>query len=262
MGKVKTIEQYIPEISVIYPQKNKHGEKRCSKCGVLKTLSEFYKHKRGKDGLAWSCKSCNKEYKEKNKEKISLRTKKYNQEHKNERRDSAYKYYLKNVDKIKEYSEKNKEKINLRTKKYNQEHKNERRDSDHKYYLENIDKIKEYNAERRPRNREHDKKYFREYLIINREKRYENVRRYNKTTNGRNTRNRLRQLRRTFGYTPINKQFCGSEFHHFHINNSSDLGIFIPREIHHSVYHSSLDGTGLKEINKIALLWLCEQAVI
>ena len=34
--------------------------KACTKCGIVKSLDEFYKHAGSKDGHAWSCKSCEK----------------------------------------------------------------------------------------------------------------------------------------------------------------------------------------------------------
>ena len=49
-------------------------EKKCFKCGEVKVLSDFYKHKQMGDGHVNKCKSCNKndvaEHREKNIEKI------------------------------------------------------------------------------------------------------------------------------------------------------------------------------------------------
>ena len=36
------------------------SEKRCTKCGVIKPLSGFHKHRLSKDGHAYQCKECNK----------------------------------------------------------------------------------------------------------------------------------------------------------------------------------------------------------
>lgn len=36
--------------------------KRCSKCEVVKPLTEFYKHSRMPDGFAYDCKACRKQY--------------------------------------------------------------------------------------------------------------------------------------------------------------------------------------------------------
>ena len=38
------------------------GFKRCSKCGQVKPIGDFYRNKRAKDGLMSYCKQCNKEY--------------------------------------------------------------------------------------------------------------------------------------------------------------------------------------------------------
>jgi hypothetical protein len=61
---------------------------------------------------------------------------------------------------------------------------------------------------------------------------------------------------------PVNHSFEGAHFHHMHINGSKSIGIFIPSEIHTSVLHNSANGDGMKEINKLALMWLVEQPTI
>ena len=62
------------------------GMKRCSKCGEVKPVGEFYKHKNRKDGLQSQCKQCQKEYIEKyyeeNKEHCAEKAKKYREENK------------------------------------------------------------------------------------------------------------------------------------------------------------------------------------
>jgi len=56
-------------------------QKRCSKCGELKALSEFYKRKDSKDGLVGQCKACytasGKRYRDANPEKEAARHKQY-----------------------------------------------------------------------------------------------------------------------------------------------------------------------------------------
>ena len=55
--------------------------KRCPKCGQIKRLSEFYKHKRNKDGKTSFCKSCcnarSTRYRENNPEKVRASRKRY-----------------------------------------------------------------------------------------------------------------------------------------------------------------------------------------
>lgn len=59
--------------------------KICSKCKEKKDISEFWKHKRSKDGLYCWCKKCWKEYGkkyyQKNKERISKHSREYRKKH-------------------------------------------------------------------------------------------------------------------------------------------------------------------------------------
>ncbi len=81
--------------------------KICKKCGILKDINLFNKCKQNKDGYLTECKLCksvfNKEYKNKNKEKLKIKNKEY---------------YLKNKKKIEKYKEDNKEKIKLQRREH------------------------------------------------------------------------------------------------------------------------------------------------
>lgn len=107
--------------------------KKCSRCGKIKELNEFGKRSQSKDGLRYSCKDCQKEYRQKNKDKI----RKYKKE-----------YYLKNKDRrkayLKEYYLKNKEYINDRNNKYYQKNKSKTNLSHREKYLENRNKINKF----------------------------------------------------------------------------------------------------------------------
>ena len=65
--------------------------KKCHTCGEVKLFSEFYKHKRQKDGLASQCKCCknkkHKEYYKKHLKEIKEHHKKYKKEHQKEHRE-------------------------------------------------------------------------------------------------------------------------------------------------------------------------------
>ena len=63
--------------------------KVCSKCKIEKSLELFPKDKSNKDGFFIQCKSCYKEYYEKNKEKV---------------KESVRKYKKENQDKVKKYN--------------------------------------------------------------------------------------------------------------------------------------------------------------
>ena len=72
-------------------------EKKCTKCGVVKSLDEFSNDKNGEYGKAWKCKSCFKEYKKNwakewyknNKEKQRLINAKYHKDNKEKIRKRA-----------------------------------------------------------------------------------------------------------------------------------------------------------------------------
>lgn len=91
------------------------GMKVCSRCGVEKPVTEFYKQKTGKDGLMGWCKVCTKQYRSDNKQHYQIINKakyeyesdilkeyqrKYNEEHKEERVKYAKKYKSVNTEKI------------------------------------------------------------------------------------------------------------------------------------------------------------------
>jgi len=84
-------------------------EKKCTKCGEVKSLDDFCDLKSSKDGKQFRCKICNKEYRKKNKEKIIEYKKNYYKKNKQEIQI-----------KIKEYSNKNKESLKVYRKLYYQ----------------------------------------------------------------------------------------------------------------------------------------------
>ena len=57
-------------------------EKKCTTCGVTKSLDEYYARKASKDGKRTGCRGCEKEYRERNKERIKARKAEYYQENK------------------------------------------------------------------------------------------------------------------------------------------------------------------------------------
>jgi len=87
-------------------------EKRCTKCGTVKPLSEFYKRTKSRDGHAYKCKACEKAYKAANVEAIAARGKAWNASHKEER--AAY-------DKV--YRAANKGKVAARKRAYYAAHR-------------------------------------------------------------------------------------------------------------------------------------------
>jgi hypothetical protein len=125
----------------------------------------------------------------------------------------------------KEYYLNNKDAHAVLTKKYYENHKDEISLKNKVYYIENKDMITSRILE------------------------------YRKTPRGIEVRKRAHQKRRGFGHKPLNQSFDGAHFHHLHINNDHDIGIYIPKDLHMSIYHNSQTGEGMKIINNLAFNW-------
>jgi len=64
---------------------------------------------------------------------------------------------------------------------------------------------------------------------------------------------------RNFGCNPINNWFENSHFHHLHLGNDHNIGLYIPADLHRSIRHNSKTGIGMDEINKLAIAWFWEE---
>lgn len=64
-----------------------------------------------------------------------------------------------------------------------------------------------------------------------------------------------RSNQRGLGFEAINDYFHGRVFHHL----TKRYGIFIPNELHKSVWHSHVKNIGIVEINNSALKWYKDQ---
>ena len=80
--------------------------KVCFKCGKEKNESEFSKSKTRKDGRQATCKKCNSEYYQENKEEVLDRERKRYQENKEQILDQKREYYQENRKKRVEYQRK------------------------------------------------------------------------------------------------------------------------------------------------------------
>ena len=136
--------------------------KTCTKCGIEKDISEFYKQKSGKHGYRAECKECIKQYTKDNREKIALRNKNYYINNKEVILLQNKKWRSNNIEKLvvynKKYRAENREKLIKQKKEYNKTHK-EFYTKYHKeygkgYYIKNIDKIKLQHKEWKQNNKD------------------------------------------------------------------------------------------------------------
>lgn len=63
--------------------------------------------------------------------------------------------------------------------------------------------------------------------------------------------------RRDLGFVPLNEFFDGSEAHH--LNQIPGEVIYIPKEIHRSLYHNVWTGQGMAQVNALAYAFMLEQ---
>ena len=78
--------------------------KRCTKCGIVKPLSDFFKRSASKDGLSPTCKPCalayGKQYQTENKVSISAQRKNFREENKESLQQAHREWWRENADEI------------------------------------------------------------------------------------------------------------------------------------------------------------------
>lgn len=172
-----------------------------------------------------------KQYRINNKEKLKLRSKQYYIEHK----EKLNLYH-------KRYREFNREKLKLQHKKYNIKHKEKLKLQSKQYNIEHKEELDFYNKQYRNMHKEERKQY--------RKNHHEKIRKY-------------KYKRRGWGTPqPINKYFKNSHLHHLHLNGDHRICIYIPKDLHKSVWHAYNKPETMAIINKLAFEWLATQDII
>jgi len=139
-------ESEVGSVGAVYCPKGDTA-KRCNKCNVVKTIDEYnihYKKKNGDIKYRNDCKACRKQYqvqyRDKNKEKLSVKDKQRYQENKQIILVRNKQYYEENKEQIliqrKLWCENNKEHLSEYQKRYREEHKG-RLNEQQKQYLKN-----------------------------------------------------------------------------------------------------------------------------
>lgn len=228
-----------------------------------------------------------KKYKKENAEKIKEYNKKYRELHGDEinRKKREERAKNKKPRKVRERKPVDIEAVRAKDREYYKENKEKVLAKKKKKYAENLEimrersrlnglkqyelhseefkeRAKKYRSENREYVLEYDRKRYREDT-----KRIEWVASYIREYTQRPhvkmaIRKRTAIRRRELGFEPINTIFEGAEFHHMYLNGSNGIGIFIPHDVHRSIKHSRISMEGMREINKMSLLWLCEQPTI
>lgn len=121
--------------------------KRCSGCGEVKGVEDFWRNKSRKDGLDHRCKACKRRYHEENREAIAEYKRRYREENREAAAERQRRYRERNREALQEYSR--------------------------RYREENREAMREYERRRREENlearRERDRRFSRKMRDMTRE---------------------------------------------------------------------------------------------
>lgn len=129
--------------------------KICSTCKVEKHFDDFAKASCNLDGLRGQCKTCIKQWRLNNKEKIFEVQKKYREKNKEKLKQQNIQWRLNNKEHIKEYGkihkkiyyENNSDKLKLKTKQWYIQNKEKAVEYKKQYAIKNKEKINKYKKE-------------------------------------------------------------------------------------------------------------------
>ena len=108
--------------------------KTCSKCNKTKPSNDFSKAKNKNDGLQSQCKTCAKQYRQENAEKLAEKSRRYRQENAERIAENNRRYYQKNAEKLDEKS-----------RRYRQENAERIAEYEKQYRKKNAEKFAEHN---------------------------------------------------------------------------------------------------------------------
>ena len=130
--------------------------------------------------------------------------------------------------------------------------KEEKKEYLKKWCISNREKRNGYSRKWYLNNKQKRRKSLRKYQQVHKDEGAKRVQKYAKTIKGKQNSHKHDSKRRQLGFFPLNKYFEGSEAHHI----SKNFVIYMPIELHHSLYHNVWTWQGMEQINKLAIEWL------
>lgn len=128
--------------------------KRCSGCGVVKSVESFSRDRSKKDGLQSRCKACNGRYHAENREAKRDYDRRYREGNREARRDYSRRYQEENREAVRRYREENREEISERNRRYREENREAVQEERRRYREENREAIAEGKRRYREENRD------------------------------------------------------------------------------------------------------------
>lgn len=230
-------------------------EKYCKRCNTTKSVTEFYKNKRIKDGYSSACKQCSDKSK-KNRASNFVKPSKNIIEKQCSKCNiikSVLEFHIDRYSKD-SYSTNCKDCANERTRNNVIIYDNVTHSANETkrcYCCKEIKSISEF------------------YLNKKRKDGLTSICKTCSTEHNRNHRHKNPELyktydnkRRNFGYNSINKMFNWSVAHHLHLENNHDFVIQIPFWLHRLYSHNSYTGKNMQTMNAITLdFWINEDSI-
>lgn len=151
-NKLKWITDYYKKFRL---RQRSKGFKTCSKCGEVKSVGDFVKGRRYKDGLSSVCRACQNAYNRERylvrKEEILKQVRAWRAKNKEKSRAYQKDYRNKNQDRLRplarEYYKRHRTRIIEQNKKYYEDHKEACLARKKLWRLKNKEKVKKYNKE-------------------------------------------------------------------------------------------------------------------
>lgn len=143
-------------------------------------------------------------------------------------------------------------------KKWREKHPAYYKNYSSKYYYEHLEYFREQwkkwigKKENLEHKRAYDKKYKKEHYEKFRRENRKYIRKYKQSPKGKVAKKKENSKRKQFGFIPLNEYLEGCEGHHI----DKERVIYIPKEIHRSVWHSLSLGIGMDKINRLAFQYL------
>lgn len=147
-------------------------------------------------------------------------------ENKKEHKKYCQQYYIENREKLlqqmKQYHVQNREQLLIQMKQYRDTHKEEQKQRDKQHYIDNKEEMLTQNKI------------------------------YMQTNKGKEVHKKHNSKRKELGFIPLNEYSEGCDAHHI----SQNFIIYIPMELHNSLYHNIWTWDNMEQMNKLAIEFL------
>jgi len=143
------------------------------------------------------------------------------------------------------------EKVKKRSRRWKAAHPEKAKEAIHAWRVAHPENVKKWGRTWQIRNCEKRKEWDKKYTQTEKGKATvkRGVQKYNRTEKGKTNSKKRDAKRRGIKFVELNDRFIGSEGHHL----DKEFVVFIPKEMHRSVWHNVFMGKNMEKINALAL---------